>query len=105
MNKSSRVRAALRRRNVFKLYKVSRVTKLLAIGDFQSNFTAHAGQLLAILSSTGLNCVNECFTNGEMSLSQKQALITLIEKKGKDRSLLDRFHLLALMPRLSLKKS
>ena len=52
MNKSSSVKAALRRRNVFKLYKVSRVTKFLAIGDFQSNFTAYAGQLLAILSST-----------------------------------------------------
>ena len=59
----------------------------------------------AIISDPFVNCVNECFTNGEMSLSQKQATITLIEKKGKDRSLLDQFHLSTLMPRLSLKKS
>ena len=34
-------------------------------------------------------CVNECFKKGEMSSSQKQAVITLVEKKGKDRTLLD----------------
>ena len=59
----------------------------------------------AIISDPFVNCVNECFTNGEMSLSQKEAVITLIEKKGKDRSLLDRLPLPTLMPRLSLKKS
>ena len=37
---------------MLKLYKVSRVTKFLAIGDFRSNFTVYVGQLLAILSST-----------------------------------------------------
>ena len=31
----------------------------------------------AIISDPFVNCVNECFTNGEMSLSQKQAVITL----------------------------
>ena len=35
--------------------------------------------------STFLESVNESFEKGEMSNSQKQAVITLIEKKGKDR--------------------
>jgi len=34
-----------------------------------------------------IKCVNECFQKGEMYCSQKQAMITLIEKKGKDRTL------------------
>jgi len=34
-----------------------------------------------------IQCTNECFERGEMSHSQKLALITLNEKKGKDRSL------------------
>ena len=34
-------------------------------------------------------CANECFEKGELSHSQKHAIITLIEKKGKDRSLID----------------
>ena len=32
-----------------------------------------------------INCVNESFKKEEMSNSQRQAVITLIEKKGKDR--------------------
>ena len=39
-----------------------------------------------LISEPFINCVNECFEKGEMSCSQKQAVITLIEKKGKDRS-------------------
>ena len=42
-----------------------------------------------IISKPFVNCVNEIFTSGEMSRSQKQAVITLIGKKGKDRSLLE----------------
>ena len=30
-----------------------------------------------------MKCANECFEKGEMSNSQKQAVITLIEKKKK----------------------
>ena len=52
MNKSFRVTVALRRRSVLKLYKVFRVTKLLVMTDFQSNFTVNYGKLLANLSST-----------------------------------------------------
>ena len=36
-----------------------------------------------------IRCVNECFKKGEMSSSQKRAVITLIEKKGKDRSFVE----------------
>ena len=42
-----------------------------------------------IISEPFVDCVNEIFTSGEMPRSQKQAVITLIEKKGKDCSLLE----------------
>ena len=42
-----------------------------------------------LISDSFTRCVNECFDKGEMSCSQKQAVITLIENKGKDRSLLE----------------
>ena len=51
----------------------------------------------ALLSEPFIKCANECFENIEMSNSQKQAVITLIEKKKekiarslktRDRSLL-----------------
>ena len=41
------------------------------------------------ISEPFTKCANECFEKGEMSLSQKQAVMTLIEKKGNDRSLLE----------------
>jgi len=43
---------------------------------------------------------NEAFHNKEISSSQKQALITLIEKKGKDRNYLENWRLISLMPKL-----
>ena len=36
-----------------------------------------------------MDCVNESFEKEEMSVSQRQAVITLIEKKGKDRTVLE----------------
>ena len=42
-----------------------------------------------LLCEPFIQCTNECFVKGEMSCSQKQALLTLIEKKGKDRSFLE----------------
>ena len=42
-----------------------------------------------LISDPFLKCVNESFEKGEMSCSQKQAVITLIEKKGKDRSYIE----------------
>ena len=42
-----------------------------------------------LISEPFINCVNECFEKGEMSSSQKQAVITLIERKGKYRSFLE----------------
>ena len=41
--------------------------------------------------------MNECFEKGEMSCSQKQAVITLIEKKGKDRSCLENWRPISLV--------
>ena len=42
-----------------------------------------------MISDSFIRCANECFDKGELSTSQKQAVIVLIEKKGRDRSLLD----------------
>jgi len=53
------------------------------------------GILIQRKSVTAL--INECFEKGEMSSSQKQAIITLIEKKGKDRSLLENWRLIFLV--------
>ena len=36
-----------------------------------------------------INCVNESFKKEEMSNSQRQAVITLIEKTGKDRTCIE----------------
>ena len=46
---------------------------------------------------------SETFENEEMSNSQRQGVITMIEKRGKDRTLGDPFLLLMWMQKLSLK--
>ena len=53
---------------------------------------------LLVLKDSFIKCVNECFEKGEMSNSQKQAVITLIEKK-RERSFASR----KLAPYLSCK--
>ena len=50
-----------------------------------------------LISEPFIQCINKCFKKGEMSLSQKQAVITLIEKKGKDRSFLDNWRPISLV--------
>ena len=40
---------------------------------------------------------NEAYDNKEMSSSQKQAIITLIEKKGKDRNYLENWRPISLI--------
>ena len=47
------------------------------------------GKFWQLLSEPFTKCANECFEKGEMSRSQKQAVTTFIEKKGKDHSLLE----------------
>ena len=44
-----------------------------------------------------MDCINESFEKGEMSSSQKQAIITLIEKKEKDRSFLENWRPISLV--------
>ena len=44
-----------------------------------------------------IRCVNECLEKGEMSSSQKQAVITLIEKQGKDRSFFENWRPISLV--------
>ena len=50
-----------------------------------------------LLCEPFIRCANECFEKGEMSCSQKQAVITLIEKKGKDRSFLENWRPISLV--------
>ena len=50
-----------------------------------------------LISEPFIQCINECFEKGEMSCSQKQAVITLIEKKGKDGSFLDNWRPISLV--------
>ena len=50
-----------------------------------------------LISDSFIRCVNECFDKGEMSSSQKQAVITLIEKKGKDRAFLENWRPISLV--------
>jgi len=50
----------------------------------------------SVISDSFMNCINECFEKGEMSSSLKQAVTTLIKKKGKDRSLLENWRPISL---------
>ena len=44
-----------------------------------------------------INCANESFEKEELSNSQKQAVITLIEKQGKDRTLIENWRPISLV--------
>jgi len=44
-----------------------------------------------------LNCINKSFIKEEMSNSQKQAVITLIEKQGKDCTLIENWRPISLV--------
>lgn len=50
-----------------------------------------------LISEPFILCTNKSFEKGEMSCSQKQAVITLIKKKGKDRSFLDNWRPISLL--------
>ena len=41
-----------------------------------------------ILGPELLKCINECYKQGTLTISQRQATVTLIEKPGKDNRLL-----------------
>ena len=51
----------------------------------------------SLISNSYMNCVNKSFEKGEISSSMKQAIITLIEKKDKDRSLLENWRPISLV--------
>ena len=44
-----------------------------------------------------MECVRECFNHGEMSSSQRKAIITLIEKQHKDRTLIENWRPISLI--------
>ena len=50
-----------------------------------------------LISESFIQCTNECFEKGKMSCSQKRTVITLIEKKGKDRSFLENWRPISLV--------
>ena len=50
-----------------------------------------------IISQPCLESVSESFEKGEMSNPQKQAVITLIEKKGKDRCFIENWRPISLL--------
>ena len=54
-------------------------------------------QFWPLISEPFIQCANGCFEKGETSSSQKQVVITLIEKKGKDRSFLENWRPISLV--------
>ena len=51
-------------------------------------------KLWPVISEPFIKCVNECFENKELSSSQKQAVITLIEKKRQRSNLIRKLALI-----------
>ena len=51
----------------------------------------------SLISDPFICSANECFEKGEMSVSQKQAVITLIEEKGKGHSFLENWRPISLL--------
>ena len=54
-------------------------------------------KLCPLISEPFVKCINECFEKGEMSCSQKRAVITLIDKKGKDRTFIENWRPISLV--------
>ena len=54
-------------------------------------------KLWPLISEPFVKCVNACFEKGEMSCSQKRAVITLIEKKEKDHTFLENWRPISLV--------
>ena len=50
-----------------------------------------------LISEPFLECINESFEKGEMSNTQKQAVITLTENKGKDRCFIENWRPISLL--------
>ena len=50
-----------------------------------------------IIKKPFIECVNESFVSGEMSNTQKKAVITLTEKKGKDRRFIENWRPISLL--------
>jgi len=75
------------------------------LDSFQSNKTPGNNGIPAefyrkfwpLISESFIGCANECFEKGEMSRSQKQAVIALLEKSGKDRVLLENWRPISLV--------
>ena len=93
--KNALVQAKFHQRNVLIFLTAFTTIKHQEMMAFLSNSTNNSGP--AVISNSFISCVNECFEKGEMSSSQKQAVITRIEKKGSDRSLLENWRPISLV--------
>ena len=76
------------------LWNLFNLTKPQEMTEFQLNFIK---KIWSLVSESFIRCANEYFEKGEKSSSQKQAVITLIEKKGKDRSFLENWRPISLV--------
>ena len=55
------------------------------------------GKFWPLISEIFIRCANECFEKGEMSCPQKQAVIALLVKSGKDLALLENWRPISLV--------
>ena len=66
-----------------KALEIFQLSKVLGNDGFSTEFYK---AFWSFTSESFIRFGNECFEKGEMSSFQKQPVITLIEKKGEDRS-------------------
>ena len=92
MNKCYRMRARLLRRNVLRFCRALSLIKLLAMKGFQLNFTSNSGRLLVnLLLTVPMSVLLKAKCRAHRNS------LTLIEKKGKDRSFLENWRPISLV--------
>ena len=70
---------------------------LLDDKDYLKDLEQNVPKCWNLICNPFFDCVNASFEKEELSNSQKQAVITLIEKKGKDRTLLENWRPISLV--------
>ena len=70
---------------------------LLDDKDYLKDLEQNLPKCWNLICNPFFDCVNASFEKEELSNSQKQAVITLIEKKGKDRTLLENWRPISLV--------
>ena len=75
---------------------VLRITNLLVMMEYSVPIEFYK-ICWELISDPFMDCVRECFDHGEMSSSQRKAIITLIEKQHKDRTLIENWRPISLI--------